>query len=239
LPDLDRRTLSAEDALNIAVKMRTATAGMVISHPKHAEPRLQQAEILGLTVSLYPQAQRYLLNHGYGSERIDAMPVLQTVLLFWWTQFEMLRDDTFKWLWVPDEEFRQNLDLSRIADELYAAEKRGDGGMFTQALPAIQATIHARIRHQRETNLLRVVEALRMYAAENGRWPEKLDDITEVPVPNDPWSQKPFEYAVKDGVALLQAPSTPKAPWPITQDQRYELTLRDNGKPKDGSKQEK
>ena len=55
----------------------------------------------------------------------------------------------------------------------------------------------------RQINLLRTVEALRMYAAEHGRWPEKLEDIKAVPVPNDPFTEKPFEYAVKDGVALL------------------------------------
>ena len=56
----------------------------------------------------------------------------------------------------------------------------------------------------RQINLLRTVEALRMYAAEHGRWPEKLDEIKAVPVPNDPFTEKPFEYAVKDGVALLR-----------------------------------
>ena len=74
--------------------------------------------------------------------------------------------------------------------------------------------------------MIQLIEALRMYAAEHGRWPEKLEDITEVPVPIDPWTHKPFEYVVRDGVATFEAPRVPKAPWPLVADQRYELTLR-------------
>jgi len=235
LADIDRRVLSPDEALTVATKLLEAQRGWSIHPPQRGEPSLQ---IFALAVSLYPQARSYLLNAGYTAERIEAMPVLQTVLLMWWKQFQLVRDDTFKWFSLPDDEVRQN--LTRSEDDVRAAALQGKGGIFTDALPAIQACVNAQFRHQRETNLLRTVEALRMYAAEHGRWPEKLDDITQVPVPVDPWTQKPFDYSLKDGVASLEAPHTPKAPWPIDADQRYELTLRPaDAKTHDISSQEK
>lgn len=103
---------------------------------------------------------------------------------------------------------------------------RGVGPPFAASLPAIRALINAEWRMQRHINMIQLVEALRLYAAEHGNWPEKLSDIAEVPAPSDPWTQKPFEYSVTDGVAMIQAPREPKAPWPENVDQRYELTLR-------------
>ena len=50
-----------------------------------------------------------------------------------------------------------------------AAYARGEGTPFTNLLPAIHAATYARLRSMRQVNLLRTVEALRMYAAEHGR----------------------------------------------------------------------
>jgi hypothetical protein len=59
---------------------------------------------------------------------------------------------------------------------------------------------------EREIDALRVVEALRDYAAaHHARLPETLDKITDVPVPNDPFTGKPFHYELTDGVATLSA----------------------------------
>lgn len=62
-------------------------------------------------------------------------------------------------------------------------------------------------RIDREVDALRVIEALRNFAAAHpGRLPDTLEKITEVPVPNDPFTGKPFHYELKDGVATLSAP---------------------------------
>jgi hypothetical protein len=238
LADLDRRALTADEALTVATQLLETQRAWTIRKPKPMDPNVRQAELLGLAVALYPQARSYLLDHGYKAEQIEVMPVLQTVLLMWWKQFELVRDDTFKWLTLSDDEIRLN--LARMEEGVRAAETRGEGGVFTEALPAIQATVGAHFRHQRKINLLRTVEALRMYAADHSRWPEKLDDVTQVPVPLDPWTQKPFDYSVKDGVAILEAPRKPKAPWPLETDERFELTLRSaDAKPQPTHLQEK
>lgn len=53
---------------------------------------------------------------------------------------------------------------------------------------------------------LRTVAALRDHAAHHdGKLPATLDD-TALPVPADPFTNRPFEYTLKDGVAELVAP---------------------------------
>jgi hypothetical protein len=59
---------------------------------------------------------------------------------------------------------------------------------------------------EREIDALRVVEALRNYAAaHHSQLPDSLEKITEVPVPNDPFTGKPFHYELKEGVATISA----------------------------------
>ncbi len=77
--------------------------------------------------------------------------------------------------------------------------------------------------------MLRTIEALRMHAAENGRWPENLGDVKIVSVPNDPFTNKPFEYLLKEGVATLSTPHDKT--WNVASGAaRYELTLRASAK---------
>jgi hypothetical protein len=67
----------------------------------------------------------------------------------------------------------------------------------------------AQARIDQRIALLRHVEALRMYAADNdGKLPTKLDEV-KVPLPVDPVTGKPFLYEVSGGTALIKG-SPPK-----------------------------
>jgi hypothetical protein len=81
-------------------------------------------------------------------------------------------------------------------------------------------------RLEQRVGLLRHVEALRLYAAgHDGRLPERLADLP-VPVPDDPFTGKPFAYRVEGAAAHLRG-SPPRA-----EEQnpcfnlRYEVTVR-------------
>ena len=72
---------------------------------------------------------------------------------------------------------------------------------------------------------LQCVEAIRFYgAAHEGQYPESLNDITEIRVPKDPVTNRPFYYYRTDGKAVLQSPRAPgrAAKHPIY----YELTFK-------------
>ena len=95
--------------------------------------------------------------------------------------------------------------------------------MASLFLPAVQAFRSATVRHERDIATLRVLEALRIHAAaQDGRLPEKLSDITEVPIPLDPVSGKPFEYRLEGKTAHLQGPPLPGSPlhFEITMDRK-------------------
>ncbi len=81
-------------------------------------------------------------------------------------------------------------------------------------------------RQEQRIALLRIVEALRLYAAEHkGKLPQSLDELV-VPVPVDPVTGRPFPYrldgetASVEGTPPLQRASEPG--WHV----RYELTIR-------------
>ncbi len=79
-------------------------------------------------------------------------------------------------------------------------------------------------RSNRRVVALQCIEAIRLYAAaHNGKFPNELSDITQVPVPNDPVRQKPFVYRCTGYNAVLEAPAPKGAT--AKDAMRYELTL--------------
>ena len=78
---------------------------------------------------------------------------------------------------------------------------------------------------ERALAALRVIEALRMHAAvHDGKLPDKLDDVTEVPIPNDPGTDRPFEYN-RDGDTATLVSLVPGDPVP-NNGLRYRVTIR-------------
>jgi hypothetical protein len=73
---------------------------------------------------------------------------------------------------------------------------------------------------QRRVAALRIVAALRDHAARHeGELPATLDAIADLPIPVDPFTNRPFEYRVEDGVATLVGE-------PVTIDEKPEFGLR-------------
>ena len=96
--------------------------------------------------------------------------------------------------------------------------------------PDTRKTAHLPMnRLDRHLAALQCVEALRLYAADEGRLPEELGQITEVSVPDDPVMQKPFSYRRNGSDAVFEAP----APGQVTERDakryamRYELSLKE------------
>jgi len=81
-------------------------------------------------------------------------------------------------------------------------------------------------RLERNMAALQCVEAIRLYAAvHNGKFPNELSDITQVPVPNNPVTQKPLIYRRTGSKAILEAPS--KKEQEDRYEIRYELSLKE------------
>ena len=75
--------------------------------------------------------------------------------------------------------------------------------VLAELQPSIMNCIDVQMRLDRRVAALRVVEAIRLYAASHdGKLPEGLNQVTEVPVPEDPATGKAFEYR-RDGAASV------------------------------------
>ena len=61
----------------------------------------------------------------------------------------------------------------------------------------------------RKVTALQIIESLRLYSGKHeGRFPEKLSDITNIEIPNDPVTKKPFEYKSTGTEATLEIKGT-------------------------------
>ena len=97
------------------------------------------------------------------------------------------------------------------------------GRMF---LPALSKVTVAQNRVERILASLRLIETVRMYAAaHDGKLPNKLDEITEVPVPPDPSTGRPFEYRCDGNTATLVSQDLIGNP-PHILGLRYRVTIR-------------
>ncbi len=80
-------------------------------------------------------------------------------------------------------------------------------------------------RLDRHVAALQCIEALRLYAGTHeGKFPDKLGDITEISIPNDPVTEKLFDYRRTGSQAALEAPARQGAE--AREAMRYLLTLK-------------
>lgn len=157
------------------------------------------------------------------------MPAAQIVLLNGILRFKNLRDEAFVWFSLPYAEAKEGMFLTEEKIKKLRTNSEGDllGTLMVELLPALQKVHFAAVRTDRKIAVLRVIEAIRLYAAlNNGKLPATLADIKEVPVPKDPVTGEAFQYTLQDGVAKLSA-GPPKGERPHQGNVvRYEITIR-------------
>ncbi len=170
----------------------------------------ERPEVLtALVLKGYPMAKQGLIERGRSPEQVEAMPVSQVVLLYTRETFEELRDDLFKWLYVPYWESHEG--VAEAIGRLKQSELENQEviPLAARLLPALRRFASVVARNDRDIAVLRIIEALRMHAAAHeGRLPGKLGDLT-VPVPIDPVTGRPFTYRVEDGTAVIEGPPLP------------------------------
>jgi hypothetical protein len=141
-------------------------------------------------------ARRRLVGVGLGFVKVSQFPAAQVILVDEKRDFEVRRDDRIKLLGLPIVD----LDTPAGAD---GPASDGDN-LFADLLPRIVKLRRTQARLEQQVAVLRVVEALRLFAAEHrGRLPAKLSEIT-VPLPLDPATAKPFQYDIEGMTAHLR-----------------------------------
>ena len=181
----------------------------------------------------YGEAKRGLLARDkYTAEQIEAMPEFQVTALYAYLEYRDSLDEAMKWVHAPNGPrqpgFKKSADKFELAmgrlDRLFFRGALGKIGIgFGGSLSGfIGKAYEAGQRTDRRFAALECIEALRLYAAQNGKWPDTLADLTDSPAPNDPTTGKPFDYHVQENKAVLKAPGKPDSPDALS----YEVFLR-------------
>lgn len=183
----------------------------------NAPQMAKRPEVLTLlALKGYPQARRCLIAEGLEPEQVDALPAPQVILMYTVRTYDELRDDVFKWSYVPYWKAAAGVEAAKRRLRQSALRRREILPVAEVLLPAVSSFNVSLARHRRGIALLRTVEALRMYAAgHDGQLPGRLGEVGEVPVPEDPVTGKPFVYTRRGDAAVLDGPRLPAGWLPV------------------------
>jgi hypothetical protein len=201
------------------VDMQAAASGGPV--PQHNE-QLVQLGVAGYALVAYPDAKRRLIDGGLEADAVERMPVGQVLAVDASREYRRLADNFGKGWFMPPEKAPQFFDE---ADAALSGNKfaGGFGHMLGSILlPALEHVREAQLRLQRQLDALQAVEAIRMHTAAAGKLPATLEEITLVPVPDNPLTGQPFNYRLDGETAVLELPTREGAgdyAW------RFEITL--------------
>lgn len=171
-----------------------------------------------------PVAKKFLVERaGMTSAEVEAMTPAHVILLWIVRYTREIFDSQFKASYLPYPQARlANVETEKWIKSAPETEAQRLGGGL---VPVIIKVIAAQTRIDRKIAALRVIEALRLHAAANGgQLPDRLDQVTVVPVPDDPGTGKPFDFRRDGATATLTGliPGEPQQHAGL----RYKITLR-------------
>lgn len=151
-----------------------------------------------------------LVASGLPAETVAAMSVHQIAMLYSLQTYHRLLEDAIKYFYLPFPQSIVGIDSAILRAK---SEQREILPLAELLMPAIKSARVAMARNDRRIAVLRVIEATRIYgASHDGNLPERLEDISEVPIPEDPVTGLPFEYACDGNKATLSGPTLRDVP---------------------------
>ena len=150
------------------------------------------------------------------------MTVAQAILTATVETYEREQGRLHRWLYLPYSSAWSELDEEekRIAktDEIIPFGKL--------LLPSLRGVRAAQARLDREVAAMRVLEGLRLYAADHhGQLPQRLAEVNDVELPNNPITGKPFDYELRNGRGMLSSPAPPRGP--VENELHWEIEMSD------------
>jgi hypothetical protein len=215
LPDLarlDDGVWSVDQARRFADALQ-AKIGLFNGPSREGAAFERRLGVAAMALKLYPEAKAALIASGKRTPaEVEAMPVVQVAALHAYDTYRRLRDDRFKWLGLP---YATSFGPLNQAVKPAPAEAFANPllALFALLEPALNSARLAELRLERHLDALQAVEAIRLHLAANGgALPARLEDISIVPVPPDPITGRPFDYAKDGDAATLSAPVPPGVP---------------------------
>ena len=186
-----------------------------------SRPRVRYA-LFAADAKRVEEGRKAIAARGKPADVVAKFPPLQVVLLADLYRFEVLRDELMKWMNLPFAVAVKGLNQTEAM--LKREKAQGESILGPRLLPAIHKVKQAEARIEQRFALLRTIEAIRLYAHENGgKLPAALANIP-VPLPPDPVTGKPFTYSVTGDVATLHG-ENPLTGSPQT-NRHFEIRIR-------------
>ena len=155
--------------------------------------------------SSFPGAKAQLMAEGWSEAKVGSFSTWQIALIVDVRNYTKQFDDMIKWSFLPYHQ--AVIQWEKQQTQLRATKP----GLFeNMMLPAIEAIVRAQARAQRNVELLKTLESIRLNLGRDDHMlPTRLGDLT-MPVENDPITGKSFEYErTSPQSGRLQAPSVP------------------------------
>jgi hypothetical protein len=163
--------------------------------------------VAGFGVLAYPDAKQRLLASGMDPAKVERMPTGQVIAVDASREYRRIAEEFEKWWYTPAPVARER------ADDLEQQLKDPFGGGYGRLLarlmmPALVKVRDAQVRLDWQLNGLQTIEAIRMHAAETGKLPKSLKEITVVPVPINPVTEEVYQYRLDGDTAVLDLPAS-------------------------------
>lgn len=175
-----------------------AFVAQAIDHPDNWEERLPLAL---LAIKELPRAKASLIERGFSDERVRNMPVSQVLLLDAVCTYKIERDRDYKRLCLAYHE---------VPDDWRGSSYLGPRPIIPLAIVlsrAVDSMHFGAGLHDRAIALLRIIEAIRAYGAlHGGELPDRLEELSDLPIPTDPVTGGPFLYKRQENSAILETP---------------------------------
>ena len=228
LAELEKGPLPAERANQILAGMSASLVKLAGADRSGPEAALAKLGVGAHVLMSQGDAKKQLVEMGLKAEDLDKMPGAQVVALRATLTFRSMSDDQAKAFSLPYT--LAHKELAKVKERAAKLKKTNTDPLvtvFVLSLPATEKVYEATARMGRRLAGLRAIEAIRLHAAmNNGAPPKSLADITLVPVPDDPYTGKPFGYTADGAKFTLSAPH-PVGDQPNQGNNfRYEVTIR-------------
>jgi hypothetical protein len=218
----DRQRVWDEDDLRKARDF-VRRIGPLVENKEEARQKMEKWLTEHLTDKNWlAEARRGLLEWGLPEDRVKRYPPEQVVLQHLLRRYEIARDESMKWAGVPFWQAQDEL----LAQERSMKNLSTEETIATAFLPAHHKLRRAQVRFEQRLAMLRTIEALRLYAAENGgKLPQSLKDL-KLPLMIDPVTGSAFSYKLDGATAVLQGtPPKGEEKNPV-HNIRYEITIK-------------
>ena len=150
----------------------------------------------------YPNAVQFLTDHGWSEKEVADMPTGKVLALREHYLYEQYTQQFAANLLLPFPESQKRYE--QLRESLDAIHRKS---IVRMLLPSVQQVYVAQQRREAFKNVYMLIEAIRMHIAESdGKLPRSLDEVTVVPIPEFPFTGKPFDYRLEGDTAIIDVP---------------------------------